>query len=268
MIAWNAIYGIVLRYLFLYGRNGIRFFELVFWPVNHLLIWGFVTRFLVESGTGDSGGALPISFLLGAVMLWDVWFRSSQGITMSFLEDIWTRNLLNIFVAPVRLGELVAGFCMVGLIRVLMTIPILIVISWLAFHYNIFQLNFWLPFFYANLLVFGWAIGMIGNSLVIRFGQAAESLTWALPFFLQPFSAVYYTVETMPAWMHPVAYSLPSTHVFEAMRGVMAGESRVAQGVGWALLLNVVWMSGAALILRAALQTARERGLLTKVATQ
>ncbi|MBU6300472.1 MAG: ABC transporter permease [Verrucomicrobia bacterium] len=263
---FSAITGIVLRYFYLYTRNGLRAFELFFWPLNTLLVWGFLTRYLSQTGPGEV--ALPVTFLLGGVLLWDVQFRATQGVSVSFLEDVWTRNLLNVFVAPVRTWELVAGFCAVGFLRVLITVPVLSLMAFAAFQFNILDFNFWLIPFFGNLLLFGWSMGMLANALVLRWGQAAEGLSWALPFLLQPFTAVYYTVETLPGFLQPVALALPSSHVFEAMRHAMAGEDRVGQGLGVAFGLNLLWLATAGMVMHWVLGIAREKGLLTKVATQ
>ena len=103
----GVIQALVLRYLFLYTRNWVRMIELVFGPTMELVVWGFLTMYLDESM--EAKGQLPITYLLGAVILWDVLFRAQQGVAISFLEDVWTRNLLNIFVAPVRTSEYLAA---------------------------------------------------------------------------------------------------------------------------------------------------------------
>ena len=63
------------------------------------------------------------------MILWDVLFRSQQGVAISFLEDVWTRNLLNVFVAPVRTVEYVAATCLVGVLRVAVTLVVLAVVG-------------------------------------------------------------------------------------------------------------------------------------------
>ena len=98
--SFHTVSALVLRYVFLYTRNPVRFVELIFWPLVDLLVWGFLTIYLKGQGEGDF--PTTIVFLIGGMILWDVMFRSQQGVAISFLEDVWTRNLLNIFVAPVR----------------------------------------------------------------------------------------------------------------------------------------------------------------------
>jgi len=266
MIHWQGIYGVILRYWFLYTRNGLRAFELFFWPLNHLLVWGFVTKYLVQAGEGD--GAVPISFLLGGVLLWDVQFRATQGVSVSLLEDVWVRNLLNVFVAPLRIFELVMGYCAVGLLRVAVTYPVLVGGAYLMFQFNLLEFRWWLAPFFANLLLFGWGLGLFANSLVLRWGQAAEGLAWALPFLVQPVSAIFYTVDTLPPWLRPVAELMPVSHVFEGMRAALAGETDLGGELGVAFGLNVVWLGVAGWTMDRVLRVARRRGLITKVGTQ
>lgn len=263
---FRGILGIVLRYVLLYGRNYLRLFELFFWPLVHLVVWGFLTQYLRE--TQSSAVALPISFLLGGALLWDIQFRATQGVSISFLEDVWTRNLLNIFVAPIRTWEVVFGMCVVGLLRAAATFPVLVAIAYFSYQFNIFQLDLALIPFALNLLIFGWAMGMVANSLVLRWGQAAEGLSWAVPFLLQPISAIYYPVSILPGWLQGVALSLPCTHVFEGMRDVLSGNDAIGERLLWATGLNLVWLTGAGLLMTWMLRIARERGLLVKVATQ
>jgi ABC-2 type transport system permease protein len=260
----RIIGALTLRYLFVYTRNWVRIAELIFWPTMELVTWGFLTRFL-DAQTGVEA-AVPVKWLLGGVILWDVMFRSQQGVAISFLEDVWTRNLLNVFVAPVRQAEyLSAAFC-VGFIRIGVTVIILGVLSWALFAFNVLGFGWGLILFFANLLLFGWSLGIFSTALIMRYGQAAESFAWAVPFLVQPITAVYYPVSVMPVWLQWTALALPSTHVFEGMRDVMdAGFSW--PHFAWACGLNLVFLALVGLFYSRTLATVREKGLLTKVAT-
>lgn len=266
MIHWQGIYGMVLRYWYLYTRNGLRAFELFFWPLNHLLVWGFVTRYLMMNGGG--GGHIPISFLLGGMLLWDVQFRATQGVSISLLEDVWVRNLLNVFVAPIRTYELVMAYCLVGVIRVAVTFPLLVAGAYFMFEFNLLDFQMWLVPFFVNLLLFGWGLGLFANALVLRWGQAAEGLCWALPFVVQPISAIYYTVDTLPGWLQPLARLMPVSHVFEGMRAALAGRTDLEESLAWAFGLNLLWIVAAGVTLERVLAVARSKGLITRVGTQ
>jgi len=98
----RRVFALVLRHLYLYKRSLARFMEVFYFPLLDILLWGFLTIYLQRFP-----GAVPgaVSFLLGALILWDILYRSQQGISLSFLEEVWSRNLLNLFVSPLTAGE-------------------------------------------------------------------------------------------------------------------------------------------------------------------
>lgn len=254
---------IALRYFWLYTRHPVRIVELLFWPFMQLLVWGFLTQYLQS----ESGGDFPktITYLIGAIIMWDALFRAQQGVAISFLEDVWTRNLLNIFAAPVRTAEYVGAMFLVGFCRVLFTGLILSVIALVAYQFNIYSLHLALIPFYLNLLLFGWAMGLVSVSLILRFGHGAESLAWAVPFMIQPISAVFYPVSALPGWLQGVAHLIPSTHVFEGMREVVRNGGFPTEHILWALLTNAIYLSAALWLLQTMLTGARRKGFLVKV---
>ncbi len=260
----HIIGALVLRYIYLYTRSGIRMIELFFWPLMDLVVWGFLTVYLKQNTTGD----MPrfITFLIGGMILWDVLFRSQQGIAMSFLEDVWTRNLLNIFAAPVRTTEYLAATFTVGFLRILVTLTVLAVVAKVLYAFNLLDLKIGLLVFLGNLLLFGWSLGMISTALILRWGQAAESLAWAVPFLIQPVVAVFYPVSVLPAWLQPVAWCFPATYVFEGMREVLRTGHFNWQYAGAGLALNLLFLALAGGFFAWILRAARERGLLVKFA--
>jgi ABC-2 type transport system permease protein len=264
--SFHTVGALVLRYVFLYTRHPVRFVELIFWPLVDLLVWGFLTIYLQKQG----GAGLPatITFLIGGMILWDVLFRSQQGVAISFLEDVWTRNLLNVFVAPVRTVEYVAATCLVGVLRVGVTLVVLTVVAGVAYGFHLSNFGFGLLPFLANLMLFGWFLGMVSTALIMRWGQAAESLAWAVPFFIQPLAAVFYPVSVLPWWLQPIAHALPCTPIFEGMRAVLSGQATPWHEIQHALFLNVAWGLVASLFFAANLRHVRKTGLLVKVATQ
>ena len=264
--SFHTVSALVLRYLFLYTRHPVRLIELIFWPLVDLLVWGFLTTYLKKQGGGDFPTA--IGFLIGGMILWDVLFRSQQGVAISFLEDVWTRNLLNVFVAPVRTSEYVAATCAIGVLRVAVTLLVLAIVAAAAYQFHLTALGLALLPFLGNLILFGWFLGMFSTALIMRFGQAAESLAWAVPFFIQPLAAVFYPVSVLPEWLQPIAMALPCTPVFEGMRTVLSGAPIPWGNVQHALALNLVWGALAALFFTLNLRHVRKTGLLVKVATQ
>jgi ABC-2 type transport system permease protein len=251
-----------LRYVLIYRRSPIRLLEVLFWPTMALLVWGFLTNFIQRSAEGDL--TRIITFLIGALICWDVLFRAQQGVALSFLEDVWARNLLNIFCAPVRLSEYVLATFLFGLVRVSVTLMFLSFLAWLLYHFNFFSLGFALIPFIANLLTLGLTIGIITIAIILRYGHGAEPFAWALPFLLQPFSAVFYPVTVLPQPMQKVAWAIPCTYVFEGMRQVIRSGTIPWHHLAWAIGLNIFYLAGAMLLLIYVFDIARNRGLLGK----
>jgi ABC-2 type transport system permease protein len=258
----RRVWALLMRYVFIYRRSPVRLIEALFWPSMALLVWGFVTVFIQRAGQGE----LPrfITFLIGAMIFWDVLFRGQQGVALSFLEDVWTRNLLNVFCAPVRLGEYVLATFLFGLVRVGVTLAFLTILAWLFYHFNLFTLGLPLVPFIANLLALGCTIGMVTIAVVLRYGHGAEPLAWALPFLLQPFSAVFYPVSVLPPAMQLVAWALPSTYVFEGMREVIRSGATPWGDLVWAAGLNLLYLGAAVWLLKHTFDVTRDRGLLGK----
>jgi ABC-2 type transport system permease protein len=257
--------GLVLRYTYIIRRSVPRIIEMLFWPMLDLLVWGFLTIYL--QGIND-GPPAAVTFLLGAMIFWDVLFRSQQGMTVSFLEDVWTRNIINVFVAPVRIREFLAATAIVGLIKVTIIIVSLTVVALLLYGFNLTAIGWGLIPLFANLIVMGWGIGMVTTALIMRYGQAVEMLAWAIPFLFQPLSAVFYPVSVLPSWLQPVALCLPSTQVFEGMRAVLAHGGFPAHELLCAMGLNVVFLVFESWFFMWMYQSTREKGYLAKLGTQ
>ncbi|MBK1827744.1 ABC transporter permease [Haloferula rosea] len=268
MLRPSIIRALITRQILLFTRNPVRATELFFWPVVQLLVWGFTTTYIQQLAAG-SDHQLPqvITYLIGGIILWDALFRSQQGVAISFLEDVWTRNLLNIFAAPIRMTEYLAASFSVGLLRVAVTAIVMVVIALLAYSFNLFQFEWALIAFYANLMMFGWTLGMVSISLILRWGHAAESLAWAVPFLIQPFACVFYGIDVLPQFMQGIALAMPPAHVFEGMRQLLSTGEIDAQHLAAATALNILFISGAASLFSKMLKTARDKGLLVKSAS-
>ncbi len=256
---------LVLRYTFLYTRSVPRVAEMFFWPVMDLLVWGFLTVYLQRLGH-----AVPamITFLLGSMIFWDILYRAQQAVTISFLEDIWARNLLNIFVSPIRVSEFIAATYVVGFVKILITVAILAGLALWFYHWNLFAMGLPLVPLFANLLLMGWAVGMITTALILRWGQSAEALAWGIPFLIQPVAAVFYPLSVLPGWVQVIARGIPATYVFEGMRQVLRGEGFPTHHLACAFGLNVLYLIGAGMFFNYMFGVAREKGLLAKLGTQ
>src|SRR6266436_2448020 len=255
--AAGRIWAMLLRYLYLLRSSWPRTVELMYWPTLQMLIWGFMSQFLYAN---SSYVFRAFGVLLAAVMLWDVLFRGQLGLSMSFLEEMWARNLGHLFVIPLRPFEWVLSLLSMSMIRVLLGIVPAALLAIPLYHYSIFSMGLPLVAFFAVLLVMGWALGMAICGLILRQGMGAEGLAWTVVFTISPISAVYYPVSILPDWLQHVSWALPSTYVFEGMRAVLFTEIFRADYFFAAIALDIVYLALGAAVFLFAFHDARRRG--------
>lgn len=262
LLAWRPIAGILLRQLYLYKRSLPRWMEIFYWPLLDLLVWGFLTLYLRQGANMIPGTAQA---LLGGLLLWDMLYRSQQGISVVFLEEIWSKNLYNLLVAPITPFHVIGGAMLTGLLKVALSSGVAIVLAYFLFSYSLFSLGVSLIPFVMALLVMGWALGIMTTALILRFGQEAEVLAWGVIFLFQPVSAVFNPVSVLPPGFHQVAFFVPASHVFEGMRAVLNGKGLPWNELGWAFIMDGVYFSGALYLFHRVLERARRTGFSLKL---
>ena len=258
----GRIGAMILRHVYLLRTSWPRLVELMYWPTIQMVLWGFITRYLV---TSSSVIAQASGVLISAVLLWDVLFRGQLGFSLSFLEEIWSRNLANLSVSPLRPAEFLVALTVMSLIRTLIGILPATGLAIVFYDASIYELGLPLIAFFVNLLVMGWAIGMMVSALILRVGLGAESTAWLAIFLIAPVSAIYYPVAVLPEWLQVVAWALPTAPVFEGMRAIlMEGQFRPDLLIH-AFLLDLVYLAVGAGLFLYSFQVARHRGLLLQV---
>jgi len=234
-----------------------------FWPVMDLLVWGYVSVYFVGLNGNSKPGA--VTFLIGAIILFNILYRSQQAVTISLLEDLWSRNLLNIFVAPITVAEFVCATYLVGLAQVFFVGLSTSILAACFYHFNILDLGLLLVPLFLNLIVMGWSLGLFSSGLILRYGHQAEALCWALPYLVQPFSAVFYPISVLPSWLQPIAKLMPASYVFEGMRSILQGNPHVENDLMWATGLNIAYWIFFSVFYVRMLEAARERGSLARL---
>lgn len=258
----GRVAAMVMRYVYLLRGSWPRVLELAYWPTVQMILWGFITVFFVAHSTWLARAS---GILLSAVLLWDVLFRGQLGISLPFMEEMYSRNLGHLFVSPLRPYELVCALLVISLIRTLIGVGTAALLAIPLYHFSIFGLGLPLIAFFANLLIMAWGIGLVVASLVLRYGLGAESLAWVAIFAVQPVSGVYYPIAVLPHWLQAIALALPSSYVFEGMRALILEHSFRGALLVHAALLNVVYLTAGAAVFLAAFRVARRRGLLLQM---
>lgn len=258
----RRVWAMALRYFYLLRGSWPRYLELAYWPTVQMILWGFITQFLATNSTYI---AEAFGVLLSAVLLWDVMFRGQLGVSVSFFEEMWSRNLGHLFVSPLRPYEMMISLTAMSLARTIIGIAPASLLAIVFFGFSVYDLGLSLAAFFFNLLVMGWAIGFVVSGMVLRFGLGAESLAWVAIFAVAPVSGIYYPVSVLPEWLQIVARLLPSSYVFEGMRAVIREGVVRYDYMLIAAGLNAVYLIGGALIFLAFYRAARIRGLLLQM---
>jgi ABC-2 type transport system permease protein len=258
----GRVWAMLLRYLFLLRSSWPRALELFYWPTLQMMIWGFMSQFLYSQ---SNYVYRAFGVLLAAVMLWDVLFRGQLGLTVSFLEEMWARNLGQLFATPLRPYEWVLALVLMSILRVVVGMTPAALLAIPLYHYSIFSLGLPLLGFFAVLIAMGWGLGLAICGLILRQGLGAESLAWLAVFALAPISAVYYPVAVLPGWLQHLAWALPSTCVFEGMRAILFDHVFRADYFLRAAALDLMILAIGAALFLLAFNDARRRGALMQM---
>jgi ABC-2 type transport system permease protein len=259
----RRIWGLMYRHLALYRASWPRLFETIYWPLVSMLVWGFTSRFF--AARMGSPALVAAGALLGGVILWEVCLRSQMGFSVSFLEEIWSRNLGHLFVSPLRPPEMLIAFSGLSVLRMLLGVVPTSLIAWLFYSFNLLKIGPSLGLFVLALLLTGFAVALMVISLILRHGAGAEALAWSVMFGMAPLSAIYYPVATLPHFVRILALCLPTTHVFEGMRAGLIGGVMAWDQLAWAFGIDLVWLAvGFALFVRE-FRLARISGALVSI---
>ena len=258
----RRVRALIRRHAYLLLKSWARIVSMAYYPTVTMVLWAFLTLYLAPSNRflTDAPG-----FFIGAVLLWDVLFRGQLGVSLTFIEEMYSRNLGNLFVSPLRLHEFSAGQLSMSVIRTLIGVGGACFFAWLLFRYSIFSMGLPLVAFFSCLLAFGWGIGLAVSAMILRYGLGAEELAWAAIFLIAPVSGVYYPIAVLPPALQAVSYALPPAHVFEGMRAVLLQRTFHVDLFRNALLLDAVYLAVGIALFAAAVHSARKRGVLLQM---
>jgi len=258
---WHRILAVIYRHCYESRRNLNRVTETLFWPIQNVLLWGFFTVYLTRHNGLSPGLG---NDLLGAAILWGMFNAFQRDLATGFMEELWSRNLLNLFSTPLSISEYMTGLIMLNFLKAMVGLLFASLIAFFCYAYNILpSLPAFLPFLF-NLMLFSLSIGLIITGSMIRYSANISTLAWSFAGLLMPISCVFYPVSTLPAWLRPLAMSLPTTHSFEAMRQlILHGQFSYAHFF-WGLLLDLAYLIVAVIFFRQMFASARSRGFLAK----
>jgi len=255
----RRVAAMMLRYWYLLRSSWPRLLDLVYWPTVQMLTWGFLQYYIATNAGffARAGGTF-----IGAVLLWDILFRGQLGFSISFLEEMWSRNIGNLMMSPLRPSEFITALMVMSVVRLSIGAVPVTLLAIAFFGFNLYALGLALVAFFFNLMLTSWAIGIFVSGLILRNGMGAENFAWSIMFLFMPLTCVYYPVTTLPVWLQPVAWLLPPTYVFEGMRSLLIDKVFRPDLMLDALGLNLVLFAAGVAGFLALLRSARRHGSL------
>ena len=260
----RRIWGLIYRHLSLYRHSWPRVLELMYWPVLEMLVWGLTSKWLAAMA-GEGALATGVGVLLAGALLWEITLRSQLGMTFSFMEEIWSRNLGHISVSPLRPWELVVGLIGISILRTTVAMVPAMLLAWVLYGFGVLSMGPVVVLFFAALALTGWAVALGVTALILRHGAGAEALAWSVVYGLTPFACVFYPLASLPGWLQPAAQALPLAHVFEGMRQALATNTIAWGHLAAAFALAGFWMAAMAWLFKSQYEGARVRGALLNI---
>lgn len=245
--------------------SAARVLPLFVWVAVDIVLWGFLTKYLSSI---VSSGFRFVPALLGAVLLWDFFGRVMFGVTTAFLEDVWSRNFLNVFATPITIPEYVGGLVLSSIGTSFVGLVVMVALAGAAFGLSFFSYGAALLPFLLVLFLFGIAMGIVASAIVLRFGPAAEWFIWPLPALISPFVCVFYPLSTLPTWMQAVAHVLPPSYVFESVRGIVHGAGPSWSGLVVSAILALVYIAISSFFFTGVFRCVVRTGLLVRYSAE
>ena len=258
----TRIYGLFLRHFYLITRSFPRILDLIYWPSIQITLWGFISNFFAEHSSYYSGA---VGVILSCAILYDFLFRTSIGFNMLFLEEIWSRNFTNLFIAPMKISEIITALVITALIRALIGLIPAILLTSPLFGISILNLGLPLAFLFLSLYIFGITLGLFVSAGLLRFGPSFENIAWSTMFLLAPFGCIYYPVEILPEIFQSIAFALPLVYIFEETRNILVNGIVSYENIRIALSLNAFYFTAAIVTFYFSFDKAREKGTLINI---
>ncbi len=250
----------LLNYYYASINSLDRIFDIIYWPVLDIFIWGFMTHFI--QGISDFN---ILNVILGGILLWVFLWRSSQDLVVYLLESYWSRSIYHLFITPLRSSEFVISLAILGLVRSLAAFSVMSILSYLLYGFTIFQFNMWhIAMLIGILILFAWSLGIFISSFVFFFGSRVQVLAWSVIWIIQPFSCVFYPLSALPNWAAKIAVLLPTTHVFENLRASINGLPLDYHGIIYSLIFIAIFFLITSTLLVYSIKRARMKGNFAK----
>tara|TARA_S200000501_G_scaffold230567_1_gene216265 strand:- start:246 stop:806 length:561 start_codon:yes stop_codon:yes gene_type:complete len=181
---------------------------------------------------------------------------------MLFLEEIWSRNFTNLFIAPLKIKEIIVSLIFTALVRTLIGLVPAIILTSPLFGISILKLGVPLLFLFLSLYIFGITLGLFVSAGLMRFGPSFENIAWSSLFLLAPLGCIYYPIEILPSFFQILAKGLPLVYIFDEARNILINDTVSYVNIYYAYGINLVYLGLSIIIFYLSFSKAREKGTL------
>jgi len=255
----NRIIGLMLKTFYLTRRSWDRISDVFYWSIIDLAVWGLTGRYFTQLASPRSH---ILEFIVSGILFWLIIWRGQQEISVNLLEDLWNKNMVNLFVAPLTFVEWVVSFLLVSIIKVLVSFLFAACVTILLYKINVFSYGLTLVPISLLLLINAWWIGFVIAGMILRYGTKIQTLAWSVVSIIAPFSAIYYPVSILPQWAQFIAKALPTSYLFDALHTVINKGQINFAGLGICLALSIFYLILSLWYLKSSFEKVLERGLV------
>lgn len=252
------IHAVMMRHILQTYKDMAKIFDMLYWPLVDITLMGFTALWFQNNVSNN----VNLGFmLLSGIVLWGVIWRSNIDVSLNFLEELWSKNLVNLFSTPLSLAEWVVGMMILGFVRSFIVFFYGAFLVWIFYSWNIFSLGLILIPFFILLMVSGWCIGFFIAGFLAYYGLRVQALVWAVGWVFSIFGAVYYPLKILPQWVQIISKGLPISYVMEGMRQYIESGLVPTKYLFMATGLNIVYLSFSLFFFRYMFNVSRSKGL-------
>lgn len=252
----TRITALVRRHLLLTFRSADRLLNLIYWPLITLIVWGSSFLWI---GNQENAPHL-LATILTAIILWQVTYRISLEVANNLYEEILSRNIVNLFSTPLCFAEWIVAMIILSIFD---TIAIGIISScmlWMLFNINLFAFGLQTLLCFLVLFISGLSFGFIVSSMFIYWGSGMRDMMHAIVWLIGALSALYSPVAVLPLILQKIAWVLPTTYVFEAVRFFMSTGQFPYYEFMMSGILSIIYCIFGLILFKTAFEISRAKG--------
>lgn len=255
------VYGMILRYIYNFKHSYDRITDALYWPALDLTLWGLTSAYFTSISTNTTG-TTTTTLVVSGLLFWILVWRAQYEISVNLLQELWDKNMINIFAAPLTLSEWVYTVISVGILKASLSFSFASVLAYFMYGVNIFQYGFYLPIFFVLLIMSGWWAGFLVASLILRYGTRIQTLAWSLIWVVSPFAAIYYPVSFLPNWAQKISLIVPMSYIFESGRDILTKGHTDISNFAISFLLSSFYLILSLIFLKRSFNKVLNKGLV------